>query len=41
VGFSEVSPCFAADNHIPTMNLQGNTSCRPNLQDLHRLKFTR
>jgi hypothetical protein len=42
VGFSELSPCFAADNHIPTMNPQRQHILRrPNLQDLRKLKFTR
>jgi hypothetical protein len=42
VGFVELSPCFATDNHITTMSTRWQHILRrPNLQDLRRLKFTR
>jgi hypothetical protein len=42
MGFFEQSPCFATDNHIPTMNPCWQHILRkPNLQNLRSLKFTR
>jgi hypothetical protein len=50
VGFFKLSPCFAVDNHISTMNpCWQHILRRPNLQDLRRpdlhdlrrFKFTR
>jgi hypothetical protein len=36
------APCFAADKHIITMNLERrHVLRRPKLQDLRRLKFTK
>jgi hypothetical protein len=42
MGFLEQTPCFTTDKHVSAMNSQRHhILCRPNLQDLCRLKFTR